>query len=182
MQENQIIGNHEGVQVVRTPDGYRLIGTGGDFFDRHYDEITFNPHDRCFICRKKRDYDSFFLDGMKGGDCSMCAYGDEYTRDGVTDFYRDGKFGCRIGEKEILPPVYDMIEKWSDCDVIYTRKGMEVRYFDLRGNEILKMRRTIEGSADYLEPYYCGEPQNTDIVQTMDMTERPDGEDFCVCH
>ena len=182
MEEGQIVEEHKGVQVVRVSDGYRLICPDGDYFDRSYDEITFDPVKEVFICRKNRDFDSFFLSTMKSGRSSRCTSGDEITVDGVCDFYRGGKFGCRIDGKEILPPVYDDICKWPDCDVIYTRKGMDIRYFDLNGNEILKKRRAIAGEADHLEPYYFDEPQDTDIVQTMDLCERPEGEDFCVCY
>ena len=182
MGEGQIIEEHNGVQVVRVSDGYRLICPESDYFDRSYDEITFDPVDELFICRRGRNYDSFFLRTMKSGGSSSCTIGDENTVDGVCDFYRNGKFGCRVDGKEILPPVYDEIVKWPDCEVIYTRKGLDIRYFDLNGNEILKKRRAIAGEADHLEPYYDGEPQHTDIVQTMDLCERPEGEDFCVCY
>lgn len=182
MKEKQMIEKYKDVQIVRTQEGCRLLCHGRDYFEKCYDEITFDSIDGVFICRKKDDYDTFILSTMKNGGIYRCSLGDEHTVDGVCRFYYNGKFGCRMDGREILPPLYDDIQKWADCDVIYTRKGMDVRYFDLQGNEILKNRRPIEGAADHLEPYYCGEPQETEIVQTMDLSERPEGDDFCVCH
>jgi len=182
MNENQLIEEHGDVQVFRTKDGFRLFCEGKECFARGYDEITFDPVEQIFLCRWQRNYDIFSLQGKKSCNSWRTSYGDDRETDGCCDFYCEGKFGCRVHGVVILPPVYDDVDKWADCDVIYTRKGMDVRYFDLQGNEILKNRREIPDGKDYMEPYYSDEPQHTNVVQTMDCSERPEGEDFCVCY
>ena len=176
MIEKNIIEEHNGVQVIKTHGGYCLFCNGEDYFKKVYDEITFDPFGRYFMCRKADSYDSFFVDEMKSGSSLYC----DWTEDDDM-IYENGKFGLCIDGQEILPPIYDNIEEWDIGDVIYTRRAMEIRYFDLQGNEILKKRREIKNAADYLEPYYCGEPQHTDIVQTIDACEFPEGDDFCRC-
>ena len=176
MDENSIIEEHNGVQVIKMHGGYCLFCDGKNYFKKVYDEITFNPFDRCFMCRKSRSYDSFFVDTMSSGSSSYCM---KMSDD--DEIYYNGKFGLYIDGKEILPPIYDDIIRWNIGEVIYTRRAMEIKYFDLQGNEILRNRREIKDAADYLEPYYCGEPQNTNVVQTLDSCEFPVGDDCCRC-
>ena len=180
----KIMEEHGKFQVVQAKDGYRLFVNGKALYGKPFDEITFDFMNQSFICRKKRDYDFHPVSPDRDGSSYTTSIGDEeYDEDGrFCNYCVNGKFGCRYDGKEILPPIYDDIHKWDRCDVIYTRIGMDIRYFDMHGCEILKKRRAVGSGKDHLEPYYDSEPQHTDIVQTIDCTESPQGDDFCVCY
>ena len=119
MAESSIIEEHNEVQVIKTHSGYCLFCNGKDYFQKVYDEITFDPFGRYFMCRRRENYDSFFVDTMNSGSSSYYL--------GMSDddkIYYHGKFGLCINGKEILPPVYDEIIKWHAGDVIYTRRAI----------------------------------------------------------
>ena len=45
MIENNIIEEHDGVQVIKKHNGFCLFCNGEDYFKKVYDEITFDPFD-----------------------------------------------------------------------------------------------------------------------------------------
>ena len=49
---DQLIEEHDGVRVILTENGYQLLIQGKAYMEKSYDEITFDPVDRGFICRR----------------------------------------------------------------------------------------------------------------------------------
>lgn len=176
-----ITGKNGDYHIIQNKGRFYLYKDGKQYGLDSFDEITYNPYNRFLICRNGIDHDYYFIDRDHG-------YSDQHRDwydvvDGYTrSFSSNGKVGLKKGKRVILPELFDEVDKWSDCDVLYTRLGMDVRYFDLVGNEILKKRRDLGDAEDHLYPYYHDAEISNGIVQTMDFRAQPDGEDFCVCH
>lgn len=148
-----------------------------------YDEITLWPPEYdVFYCREGRDYEWIgAYDGKDYGYGRSGGYDNVVETDGFIERCVNGMFGIEHKGVQVLPFEFDEAFKWHDCDVLYTRKGSDCAYFDTTGKRILTTVREIPGAEDILEPYYDGEPQ-TNIIQLMDLSDNPQGDDYCQCY
>lgn len=195
--------NHKKLSSMETNQNWNIIETDGDFhkiqdpetglfglligdklrYAPEWFEVTRYP--KYWYLRKNQESQCYFFATKKysrttGGPTNADKIQDDNSI--ISYDNKTGKFGfinyCGV---RILNNDYDEIYKWDECDVVYTRKGRVVKYYDTSGNKILKHIRNIPNATDYDEPYYIGEPQ-TNIIQTMDMTANPVGDDFCTCY
>ena len=170
-------------RTVRNDNGLLGLEYRGEMIvPCQYYEIT--RMDDYFLCRKTGFEQHVDFDGeiYYTEESPSEKEEEEELNDGFIQTWARGKYGVLTPSREtILPPVYDEVYKWQDCDVIYTRQGAVAKYFDTDGNQILCNVRNIVDAEDELEPYYEGEPQ-TNVIQLMDLSDEPVGDDFCQCH
>ena len=179
-----IVRHEAGYDIARAENGkLGVLKDGKPISQFKYDEITLWPPEyHTFYSRMGRDYIAFdVIKGEVSGYGQSGGYDEVDHTDGFTVRCVDGMFGLEREDQIILPFEFDEVYKWPDCDVVYTRKGTTPAYYDTSGKRILTKAREITGATDMLEPYYCGEPQ-TNIIQLMDLSRSPIGEDFCHCY
>ena len=183
-EKTAVVGKNGTYEILQKGSRYYLFldGKPHKYEPSPLDEITYDPYDRVLICRNGRDVTFRSIDRDHVDSYEFRDW-EEPMAEGYTRSFSDvGKVGLKKGGKVILPEQFDDVDKWNDCDVLYTRLGMTIRYFDLQGNEILKNRRDLGDSEDHLYPYSHNVDSGNSIVQTMDFRPQPEGEDFCICH
>jgi hypothetical protein len=173
-----------GLDIVES-DGKLGISENGELLTAiMFDEITLWPTSKkpTLLCRQWESLEYFDIKRREVVATST-AFGtpqDTTTHEGYILRYVNGKFGLEFKNREILPAVYDEVYKWPGCNVISARIGAVPYYYNTRGKQILTKVRSIANANDCISPYYSDEPQ-TNIIQTMDLTSSPIGDDFCVC-
>lgn len=177
------IEEYQQFKIVR--DGKGLLGLiyyGEVIEPCEYNEIS--RMDRYFLCRKSGCVKHIGFNSIEGMvQTSAPPPKEEVVANGYIVICNDMlKYGLLSPDREeILPPEYDNLFKWKDCNVVAARKGDQVKYFNTAGKQILTCIRHIDGATDWLYPYYIGEPQ-TNVVQLMDLTSNCEGDDFCECY
>lgn len=162
---------------------YGLLYNGKFLTDASWFEVTRFP--KYWYLRKNQEERIYYVDSDRYDKSTGGRENEDETQDDgsiVTYDQTTGKYGYvdKNGQR-LLENVFDEIFKWDDCDVVYTRNGREIKYYNTAGVQILTHIRNIPDANDYRYPYYTGEPQ-TNIIQTMDMSQHPIGDDFCYCH
>lgn len=179
-----IIKNIMGLDIVEFEGKLGISENGKLLTEIKFDEITLWPPSKepALLCRqwKNRHLYDINLRRFIVSETAPVSKQDQTTEEGYIVRYVNGKFGLEFKNREILPPVYDEVYKWLGCNVIYTRIGTVPYYFNTQGKQILNKVRSITNAKDCIYPYYNDEPQ-TNIIQTMDLTNSPIGDDFCVC-
>lgn len=184
--EYDIIATYDTLQVYRTDDGLLgILRNNEPFEDPKWFEVTCFKGSDVVYCRRKGETKVFCTDTGQCVETSNAAW-DKYEDEPIENdliITCDGRrYGLQSADgREILPIIYDQIYKWPGCDVIYARIGAKIDYSDCNGLPILTKIRDIKGATDTDCPYYIGEPQ-TNIIQLMDSTEQPYGDDFCTCY
>lgn len=162
---------------------YGLLYNGNFLTDPSWFEVTRFP--KYWYLRKNQEERIYYVDSDRYDKSTGGRENEDETQDDgsiVTYDQTTGKYGYvdKNGQR-LLENVFDEIFKWDDCDVVYTRNGREIKYYNTAGIQILTHIRNIPDANDYRYPYYTGEPQ-TNIIQTMDLSQHPIGDDFCYCH
>lgn len=140
--------------ITKENNRYGLsLKTGEEITPCVYDEIRKENH--YFHCRIWKNWDYVYYDngeasiservgGSPQGDHvtieDLIFYDSIKTEEcnGIFITYKNGRFGAvRKDYSVILQNDYDGVFKWADADVIATRKGDDIRYFDISANEIL---------------------------------------------
>lgn len=197
--------------IKRNEQGYYGlvdIDTNENVVSCVFDEITIRKG--MFFCRIWKDYITFSLDGTPlslSRHSKILLKNSPYyheleksrhfnalllrkclvdvpleEEDGIFIKYENGKFGVLDMDKnEILPCEFDEVWRWRDCEVIYSRKGTEHYYYNLRGEPILTKARYVLPELE-IEPYSMGEPQNDIALMTMEFVDECYDEQCCICY
>ena len=183
---NWIIVKEDGAfQKVQDPDTglYGLVYNDKPLTEPTWFEVTLFP--KYWYLRKNQEERIYYVDSDRYAKSTGGSENEDETQDDgsvITYNHSNGKYGfVNKNGQRLLENAYDEIYKWDDCDVVYTRNGREIKYYNSAGSQILTHVRDIPDATDFRYPYYFGEPQ-TNIIQTMDMSENPVGDDFCICH
>jgi hypothetical protein len=179
-----IVKNIMGLDIVEFEGKLGISENGELLTEIKFDEITLWPTSKepALLCRQWENQQLYDIN-LRKVTLSETVPGnphDRTTEEGYIVRYVNGKFGLEFKGREILPAVYDEVYKWLGCNVIYTRIGAVPYYYNTQGKQILTKVRSITDTNDSIKPYYLVEPQ-TNIIQTMDLTNSPIGDDFCVC-